>query len=144
MVSLVIGLLVGESGSKALAPLTTDIFKGMLCLFLLDMGIVSARRLAGIRQLGMFPIKFAFLMPLLNAALAIAIAYAIRLSPGDALLFTVLCASASYIAVPAALRLAMPEANPGIYVTMSLALTFPFNIVIGLPVYMGIINYFWR
>ena len=142
--ALVIGLLTGESGGKALAPFTTDIFRGMLCLFLLDMGIVSARRLGGIRQLGMFPIAFATLVPLVNAAVAIALAHFIGLGRGDALLLTTLCASASYIAVPAAMRLALPEANPGLYVTMSLAITFPFNIIPGLPLYMSVINRLWH
>ncbi len=141
--ALVIGLLTGENGGKALAPFTSDIFRGMLCLFLLDMGLVSARRLGSIRQLGAFPVAFATLVPLVNAGAAIAIAHLLGLGRGDALLFTVLCASASYIAVPAAMRLAVPEANPGLYVTMSLALTFPFNITIGLPLYLGIINQLW-
>ncbi len=142
--ALVIGLLTGESGGKALAPFTNDIFRGMLCLFLLDMGIVSARRLGSIRQLGIFPIAFATLVPLVNAAAAIALAHFIDLGRGDALLLTVLCASASYIAVPAAMRLAVPEANPGLYVTMSLAITFPFNIILGLPLYMSFINRIWH
>ena len=142
--ALVIGLLTGESGGKALAPFTSDIFRGMLCLFLLDMGIVSARRLGSIRQLGIFPIAFATLVPLVNAAAAIALAHFIGLGRGDALLLTVLCASASYIAVPAAMRLALPEANPGLYVTMSLAITFPFNIILGLPLYMSVINRLWH
>ena len=141
--ALVIGLLTGENGGKALAPFTSDIFRGMLCLFLLDMGMLSARRLGGIRQLGVFPIAFATLVPLVNAGVAIALAHLLGLGRGDALLFTVLCASASYIAVPAAMRLAVPEANPGLYVTMALALTFPFNIIIGLPLYLGIINRLW-
>ena len=115
----------------------------MLCLFLLDMGIVSARRLGGIRQLGIFPIAFATLVPLVNAAAAIGIAHLLGLSRGDALLFTALCASASYIAVPAAMRLALPEANPGVYVTMALAITFPFNIILGLPLYLSVINRIW-
>lgn len=143
MGALAIGMLTGESGGKALAPFTGDIFKGMLCLFLLDMGLVSARRLAGIKTLGGFPVAFATVVPLVNAAAAIAIAHLLGLSRGDALLFTVLCASASYIAVPAAMRLAVPEANPGLYVTMALALTFPFNVIVGLPLYMSAINHFW-
>ncbi|CAN5910038.1 sodium-dependent bicarbonate transport family permease [soil metagenome] len=142
--ALVIGLLTGENGGKALAPFTNDIFRGMLCLFLLDMGIVSARRLGSIRQLGIFPMVFATLVPLVNAAIAIALAHFIGLDRGDALLLTVLCASASYIAVPAAMRLALPEANPGLYVTMSLAITFPFNIILGLPLYMSLINRIWN
>ncbi len=142
--ALVIGMMSGEAGGKALAPFTTDIFKGMLCLFLLDMGLVSARRLGAIKQLGAFPIGFAFAVPLGSAALAIMLARLIGLGCGDALLFTVLCASASYIAVPAAMRMALPDANPGLYVTMSLAITFPFNIILGLPLYMGVINHIWR
>ncbi len=142
--ALVIGMMTGEAGGKALAPFTTDIFKGMLCLFLLDMGLVSARRLEAIKQLGAFPIGFALAVPLVSAALAILLARLIGLGCGDALLFTTLCASASYIAVPAAMRMALPEANPGLYVTMSLAITFPFNIILGLPLYMGVINHIWR
>jgi hypothetical protein len=142
--ALLIGILTGQSGGAALAPFTTDIFKGMLCLFLLDMGLISARRLGSIGKLGVFPVGFAFVVPLLSAALAISLAHAIGLERGDALLFTVLCASASYIAVPAAMRMAVPEANPGLYVTMALALTFPFNILIGIPTYMSVINHFWK
>jgi hypothetical protein len=142
--SLVIGYVTGDDGYKALSPFTEDIFKGMLCLFLLDMGLVSARRIANLRQLGAFPIGFALLVPLFNAALGMALGRAIGMSPGDALLFTVLCASASYIAVPAAMRLALPEANPGVYVSMALAITFPFNVALGIPLYMAIINQLWR
>ncbi len=141
--ALVIGAVTGEKGGKALAPFTSDIFRGMLCLFLLDMGILSARRIRGIRQFGWFPVVFALAVPLVNAIAALALARFIGLGPGDALLFTVLCASASYIAVPAAMRLAIPEANPGLYVTMALAISFPFNIIVGLPLYMAIINRIW-
>ncbi len=142
--SLVIGLLTGESGGKALSPFTGDIFRGMLCLFLLDLGIVSARRLADARTLGWFPVAFAFLVPLVNATAALGLAHLLGLGRGDALLFCVLCASASYIAVPAAMRLAVPEANPGVYVTMALALTFPFNLTVGLPLYMAAVDYLWK
>lgn len=141
--SLVIGVLTGESGGKALAPFTNDIFRGMLCLFLLDMGMLSARRLSDIRRLGIFPIVSATCVPLVNAGVAIWLARWLQLERGDALLFTALCASASYIAVPAAMRMAVPEANPGVYVTMSLAITFPFNIVVGLPMYLSVINHIW-
>lgn len=141
--ALVIGILTGESGGKSLAPFTTDLFRGVLCLFLLDMGLASARRLSGIRQLGIFPVLFATLVPLLNAAIGMGLAHWLGLGKGDALLLAVLAASASYIAVPAAMRVAVPEANPGLYVTMALALTFPFNIVLGLPIYLNVINYFW-
>ena len=144
MGSLAIGLLTGEKGEAALHPFTGDIFKGVLCLFLLDMGLVSARRISGLKKLGAFPIGFAVLVPLLNAGFGILIAHFFGLGAGDALLFCVLCGSASYIAVPAAMRLAIPEANPGLYVTMALALTFPFNIIVGLPLYMSVINSLWR
>ena len=142
--SLTIGLLTGAKGEAALHPFTGDIFKGVLCLFLLDMGLVSARRISGLKKLGAFPIGFAVLVPLVNAGFGILIAHVLGLGAGDALLFCVLCGSASYIAVPAAMRLAIPEANPGLYVTMALALTFPFNIVVGLPLYMSVINSLWR
>lgn len=144
MGSLAIGLLTGEKGEAALHPFTGDIFKGVLCLFLLDMGLVSARRISGLKKLGAFPIGFAVLVPLVNAGFGILIAHVLGLGAGDALLFCVLCGSASYIAVPAAMRLAVPEANPGLYVTMALALTFPFNIIVGLPLYMSVINTLWR
>jgi hypothetical protein len=144
MGSLVIGALAGEAGAKALKPFTSDIFAGVLCFFLLDMGIVAARRLGDLRRAGVFLTLFAILLPLVNASLAIPLAYALGLSAGDAFMFTILCASASYIAVPAAMRLSIPEANPSLYVPMSLAITFPFNIIAGMPVYLAAINYFWR
>jgi len=144
MGSLLIGALSGEAGAKTLKPFTNDIFAGVLCFFLLDMGIVAARRLGDLRKAGMFLTAFAILLPLVNAALAIPLAYVLGLSHGDAFMFTILCASASYIAVPAAMRLSIPEANPSLYVPMSLAITFPFNIIAGMPIYLAIINYFWR
>jgi hypothetical protein len=144
MGSLLIGALTGERGYEALKPFTVDIFKGMLCLFLLDMGLVSARRIGALRKVGGFLLSFAILLPLFNAMLGIGLAKMLGLSIGDALLFCVLCASASYIAVPAAMRLAVPEANPGLYVSMALALTFPFNIIVGLPLYLLIIQNLWR
>lgn len=143
MGSLVIGAITGVDGEKSLTPFTSGIFKGVLCLFLLDMGLVSARRLAASRDIGPFHVSFAVLAPLAHAALGIALAALLGLSAGDALLFTILCASASYIAVPAAMRFAIPQASPGVYVPMALALTFPFNVLIGLPIYLAIINRFW-
>ncbi len=143
MGSLLIGALTGERGYEALKPFTSDIFKGMLCLFLLDMGLVSARRIAALKKVGGFLLGFAILLPLFNAMIGIGLAKMLGLSVGDALLFCVLCASASYIAVPAAMRLAVPEANPGLYVSMALALTFPFNIIVGLPLYLLIIQNLW-
>ncbi len=144
MGSLVIGALSGEAGAKTLKPFTNDIFSGVLCFFLLDMGIVAARRLGDLKRAGVFLTAFAILLPLVNAALAIPLARVLGLSEGDAFMFTILCASASYIAVPAAMRLSIPEANPSLYVPMSLAITFPFNIIAGMPIYLAIINRFWR
>ncbi len=144
MGSLVIGALSGAAGAKTLKPFTNDIFAGVLCFFLLDMGIVAARRLGDLKRAGVFLTAFAILLPLVNAAAAIPLARVLGLSEGDAFMFTILCASASYIAVPAAMRLSIPEANPSLYVPMSLAITFPFNIIAGMPIYLAIINYFWR
>ncbi len=141
--SLAIGYVVGRAGGESLKPFTEALFPGLLSLFLLDMGLVVGRRLGDLRRMGAFPIAFAFGMPLFNAALGMGIARLIGLPVGDALLFVVLCASASYIAVPAAMRQALPQANPALYVTMALALTFPFNVVIGIPLYLSVIAAFW-
>ncbi|MGD1957309.1 MAG: sodium-dependent bicarbonate transport family permease [Fulvivirga sp.] len=139
--SLAIGLVGGEKAGTALAPFTDDIFKGMLTLFLLDMGILAGKRIRSLRQAGSFLIGFSLVIPLINACLGILICWALSINPGDSLLLVVLLASASYIAVPAAIRLTVPEANPGLYVPMSLAITFPFNIIIGIPVYYHIIQW---
>jgi hypothetical protein len=142
--SLIIGLLTGAAGETALKPFTGDIFKGILCLFLLDMGLVSARRLGGgLKALGGFSLGFALLVPLVTGAIGLLLAKWLGLGIGDAFLFVTLCASASYIAVPAAMRGAVPQANPGRYVTMALAITFPFNVVIGLPLYLAAVRAFW-
>lgn len=138
--SLVIGFICGEKGYEAVKPFTGDIFKGVLCLFLLDMGLVAARRLKELKKTGIFSLFFAILFPLFNAAIGIAIAKFTGMTQGDALMFTVLCASASYIAVPAAMRVAIPESSPGVYVPMALAITFPFNIIVGIPLYFTIIQ----
>jgi len=143
MGSLVIGAVAGKSGWESARPFTKEIFKGMLAFFLLDMGILAAKRLNDLRSHGSFLVGFAIGIPILNATLGMAIAALIGLGEGDALLFTILCGSASYIAVPAALRLAVPEANPSLYVPMSLAITFPFNIILGIPVYASIIHSLW-
>lgn len=142
--SLVIGLISGGGpGEKALEPFLKDLFRGVLCFFLLDMGLVAARRLKDLRKAGASLAAFAILIPLINAILATAVAKMIGMSLGDALLFVMLCASASYIAVPAAVRLSIPDANPSLYVPMSLAITFPFNIIVGLPLYLSTLKLFW-
>jgi hypothetical protein len=141
--SLIIGWLSGERGMEQLEPFVKAPFVGMLCLFLLDMGLVAARRLRDVADpraqaspvptVAMLLLAVAF--AIVNGGVALALAIAAGLPEGDALLLTVLGASASYIAVPAAMRLALPSANPGIYLTMALAITFPFNIIVGIPLF---------
>lgn len=141
--SLIIGWVTGSRGMAQISPFVADLFVGILCLFLLDMGIVAARRLRDLHRSpardgqarpGML-MAWALGITVVNAALAMTTALLLGLPEGDALLLTILGASASYIAVPAAMRLALPEANPGLYLPMSLAITFPFNLLIGIPVY---------
>lgn len=148
--SMLIGWITGPAGMSQVEPLVKGLFLGLLCLFLLDMGIVAARRFRDSRQLadGVTsgqPLRAMVLaavgMPLLNAMLGLGAARLLGLGEGDALLFVVLVASGSYIAVPAAMRLALPEANPGTYLTMSLAITFPFNLLIGIPTYHAMIRW---
>ncbi len=142
--SLLVGLVTSQQGWDSLKPFTGEMFYGVLTFFLLDMGLVAARRMQDLRKGGPFLIGFSVLMPVLNAIMGIAIAALLHMTAGNALLFAVLCASASYIAVPAAMRMTVPEANPSLYVSMALALTFPFNIIIGIPVYFQIIQSFWN
>jgi hypothetical protein len=138
--SLFIGYFSHEKGMAVMQPFTGSIFKGMLAFFLIDMGVLAGKRFKGLTEAGYKVALFGIWMPMVNAAFGIAIAYFCGFSEGNAFMFTVLCASASYIAVPAAMRLAVPEANPGIYVPMTLAITFPFNIIVGLPIYLEIIS----
>ncbi|MEI6431973.1 MAG: sodium-dependent bicarbonate transport family permease [bacterium] len=142
--SLLIGSVTTTAGSDSVKPFISGLFPGMLCFFLLDMGMVAAKRLRTIREAGLFVILFALIAPLINAAIAMAVAWVMRLPEGDAFLLTTLAASASYIAVPATMRLAVPEARPSLYLPMALGITFPFNIVLGLPLYLSAIEYFWR
>jgi uncharacterized protein len=141
--SVAIGFVTGEHGWQTLKPFTQDMFYGVLTFFLLDMGLVAARRIQELQKTGVFLISFGVLIPLLNATVGIFLAKAIALSSGDALLFAVLCASASYIAVPAAMRLTVPEANPSFYISAALAITFPFNILLGIPLYEYGITLLW-
>ena len=141
LASLAIGLASGEQGRNALRPFTDALFPGILCLFLLDMGMVAARRLADLRKAGVFLVGFALLAPLASAAAAIALSRLAGLGAGDALLLTVLCASASYIAVPAAMRIAVPEANPGLFLPLAIGVTFPFNVAVGIPLYLELLRW---
>jgi len=141
--ALLIGVLTGEKGWKSVEPLFGDLFKGILAFFLLDMGLVAAKRISELKKLGSFLILFAILMPIFNAGVGMSLAYFFELSKGDAFLLALLSGSASYIAVPAAMRLSVPEANPSIYLPLSLAITFPFNISLGIPLYYYIISSIW-
>jgi len=135
--SFVIGFLTGEQGAAAVKPFLLDPFKGVLCIFLLDMGLVTAQRLRGTKELNWRLLSFAIYMPLLGAGIGLACGALVGLSLGGATLLAVLGASASYIAVPAAMRLALPKANPGLSLACSLGITFPFNMLIGIPLYLS-------
>lgn len=135
--AFVIGWVTGSEGLAEIAPFVIDPFKGVLCLFLLDMGLVAGRGMRqGARDLSAPLVAFGLFMPLIGGVLGALAAALIGLSPGGAMLMATLAASASYIAVPAAMRLALPEARPSIYLTLSLGITFPFNLILGIPVYL--------
>lgn len=141
--ALFIGIVTGEKGWTAMDPLFGVLFKGFLAFFLLDMGLVAARKIHELKKVGFFLIAFALIMPVVNASVAVGLAYFFELEKGDAFLLALLSASASYIAVPAAMRLSVPQANPGIYLPLSLAVTFPFNISLGIPLYYYMITTIW-
>lgn len=136
MGGLLIGWLAGADGIQSLSPLYVDLFKPVLSLFLLEMGLVTAGKLSGLRKSGMFLVGMALLMPLLFAGIGLGVAMLMGLSVGGAMLLASLCASASYIAAPAAMRIAVPEANPAISLAASLGVTFPFNLLLGIPLYL--------
>lgn len=143
--SLIIGFVTGAEGKKIMAPFSVDIFKGILAFFLLEMGLLVARQLRESKgSLSPFVIGFALVMPMVNASVAMGLAWMFGLSKGDTLLLMVLAASASYIVVPAIVRYAIPEARPGVYFTMALGFTFPFNIVLGIPLYFAAVNMIWK
>lgn len=132
---LAIGYVSGEDGAASITPLFFGLFKGLLAIFLLEMGLVTAGRFADLKRSGVFLIGFGILMPLISAAIGIMTAMALELSVGGATLLATLFASASYIAAPAAIRMAVPEANPSLSIGASLGVTFPFNITLGIPLY---------
>ena len=140
MGSLIIGFLANEKQAEGISPFTTDIFKGFLVVFLLDMGITSGKKLSAFWQYGWFPFVFSIVIPLINGCLVAYFSRVVTESVGNQFLFAILAASASYIAVPAAMKLAAPKANPGLYIPMALAITFPFNITVGMPLYLLIIQ----
>lgn len=132
---MAIGLLAGERGWEQISPLYDDLFRGVLMIFLLEMGMSAARQLRAFAQVGVFMTAFAFAMPVLYGLAGVALGTLLDLGTGGAFVLGAICASASYIDAPAACRAALPRANPGIYLTASLGLTFPFNLLAGLPLY---------
>jgi uncharacterized protein len=139
--AFLIGVATGAKGMAQISPFIVAPFQGVLCLFLLDMGLVAGRGLRGARGvLGLSTVLFGLFMPLISASVGLALGLLIGLSPGGIVLMMVLSASASYIAVPAAMRVALPEANPTIYLTLSLGVTFPFNLTIGIPLYLAVVQ----
>ncbi|HOB92853.1 MAG TPA: sodium-dependent bicarbonate transport family permease [Aquabacterium sp.] len=135
--SMVIGFLGGERGAQLMQPFTGDLFKGLLAFFLLDMGLLVARHFGAARTQSPVLVAYAAVGPLVHAGIALALAVLVGLPVADAALLMVLSASASYIVVPAVLRHAVPEANPSLYLGLSLGITFPLNILVGIPLYVG-------
>lgn len=138
--SLIIGLIADDKQARGIEPFTTDIFKGFLALFLLEMGMVTARRIKGFKKHGLFLFFFGIVIPLMNGIIVAYLSGFVTESVGNRLLFAILGAGASYIAVPATMKLAEPRADAGIYIPMALGITFPFNITIGMPIYYAIIQ----
>lgn len=136
--AMLIGLLTGGAGEAVMKPFSVDLFKGMLAFFLLDMGLLAARNLGSLKGKSVWLLAYAILAPLVHASMALGLGLVLGISSGNIALLMVLAASASYIAVPAVIRHAIPEANPSFYFSMSLGLTFPFNILIGIPLYVSV------
>ena len=140
--SLVIGLLANDQQAQGIKPFTTDLFKGFLAIFLLEMGIVSGRKLNDFVKSGGLLTVFALVIPLINGIAVAILSASVSDNIANRFMFAVLAASASYIAVPAAMKIAAPKANPGIYFPMALAITFPFNITLGMPIYLLVVKNF--
>jgi len=138
--SLIIGIIADTKQAEGIKPFTTDIFKGFLAIFLLEMGMVTAKRFATFTKYGWFVSSFAIVIPAINGCVVALASQYVTHDVGNRFIFSILAASASYIAVPAAMRLAAPKADPGLYIPMALGVTFPFNITIGMPLYYIIIN----
>lgn len=138
--SLLIGFISDSNQSVGIKHFTSDIFKGFLAIYLLDMGMVAASRFAAFKKQGAFLIAFAILIPLVNGVLTSYFSQFVTSNEANRLIFAVLAASASYIAVPAAMRLVAPKADPGLFIPMALGVTFPFNITIGMPLFLKIIH----
>lgn len=140
--SLIVGLITGDSGHQVMAPFSIDLFKGLLAFFLLDMGLVAARSIGELKGKPPITLVYALIAPPTHALFSLGLCYLFHVSLGDTVLLMILAASASYIAVPAVLRHAMPDVNPALYMGMSLGITFPLNIILGIPAYIALANYF--
>lgn len=138
--SLLIGFIADFKQAEGIKPFTNDIFKGFLAIFLLEMGMVTAKRFSAFTKYGWYVTLFAIVIPIFNGIAASLLSQLVTDDIGNRLIFAILAASASYIAVPAAMRLAAPKSDPGLYIPMALGITFPFNITIGMPLYFMIIN----
>ena len=136
--AMLVGMMTGNEGKAAMEPFSGDLFKGMLSFFLLDMGLMAARNLPQVKGKSPALIAYAIIGPILHANMALGLAFILNLPAGDGALLMVLAASASYIAVPAVLKFALPEANPSLYFGLSLGVTFPLNILFGIPAYVSI------
>jgi hypothetical protein len=139
--ALVVGLISGEAGQKVMAPFSIDLFKGLLAFFLLDMGLLAAKSLGELKGKPTITLAYAFIAPPCHAMIALGLCHLLNIPLGDTILLMILAASASYIAVPAVLRHAMPEVSPAMYMGTSLGITFPLNIIVGIPVYIAIAKY---
>ena len=140
--SLIIGIIADTKQAEGIKPFTNDIFKGFLAIFLLEMGMVAARRFSAFIKYGWFVSLFAIIIPIVNGCIVAYLSQFVTPDIGNRFILAILSASASYIAVPAAMRIAAPEADPGLYIPMALGITFPVNITIGIPLYFTIVNYF--
>lgn len=140
--SLLIGFVASDTQAEGIKPFTTDLFKGFLAIFLLDMGIASGKKLKSFFSFGWFPFAFAIIIPLINGVLFAVLSQYVTSDVSNRFMFAILAASASYIAVPAAMKITVPQANPGLFLPMALALTFPVNITLGMPIYLLVIQNF--
>ena len=138
--SLIIGYLANAQQAEGIKPFTNDLFKGFLAIFLLDMGITSGKKLNAFFSFGYFPLIFAIFIPLINGSVIAILSSFVTTDITNRLMFAILAASASYIAVPAAMKISAPKANPGLFLPMALAVTFPINITIGMPIYFLIVQ----
>jgi len=132
---LLIGWIAGPEGVAPIGPLFFDLFKGILAVFLLEMGLIAAAQASSLKRYGVFLLPFGTLVPVVFAGIGTGLGLLMGMSPGGTMLFAVLAASASYIAVPAAMRISVPQANPTLSLTASLGITFPFNVLVGIPLY---------